>query len=750
MKNIILFVLIYICILSRVVAQQPQWLNPLPYGSATNDIEFFDSQRGLMVGDNGAVAISSDGGQTWQNAANYTTLSLKEVEILQPDHALIMADTCLFETVDGGVTLSVRCQLSGYTFLMLDMITEDQGWALVQVNQSTSTRLAKTTDGGSTWSISSFQGIPSSLIITCIAFKSMDSGLVMGHDFDYESVYRTYDGGLTFSVTKPLFDEYSLVIKYGGNNTYYVGGGVNDKKEKSLNGGLISKTTDDGETWTSILYPGLGSGGLLFSRIKILDDSLIVVSGKCANDCDKWPIMTSKDGGVTWTENQIHPNYYGYSPEVMALAVVSNSRIVGYERAMNLPINTNDFENWYYNQGSFGGFLASMVFIGDLGFMTTSRSVLKSVDGGVKWDTCYGVEYLSSQTISSLAFANSDLGMLATRKYLHKINLLRTTDAGATWSDISSIAIDECINLWYPTWDKAWMFGRERDYANNPTKKRLLYSIDAGVSWEDKLLPVDTINQCLFTDASRGYLFGGAGSTATGGYYLTTDGAGTWDFHPLALPELTMGNVVSNDLLYVVASTSPKTVWRVDAANSDQITQVFTAEDGKKIVTIRFIDKDRGVIIVSKGESEYNSYIYQTTNGGQTWQVFGPYLSLYGVTLFYDLNGFAWGSYGRLLQLANGYPVNTPSVEKGVQSRVLTARSISTSDWIEATINTTEVGQATLSLTDLTGRMLGRWPVTLTGSPQTLRLPLHGMSSGLLILNLQMRDSRSACKVIVN
>ena len=81
---------------------------------------------------------------------------------------------------------------------------------------------------------------------------------------------------------------------------------------------------------------------------------------------------------------------------------------------------------------------------------------------------------------------------------------------------------------------------------------------------------------------------------------------------------------------------------------------------------------------------------------------------------------------------------------------MLTARSISASDCIEAAINTTEVGQATLSLTDLTGNMLGRWPVSLTGSPQTLRLPLHGMSSGLLILNLQMRDSRSACKVIVN
>lgn len=82
------------------------------------------------------------------------------------------------------------------------------------------------------------------------------------------------------------------------------------------------------------------------------------------------------------------------------------------------------------------------------------------------------------------------------------------------------------------------MFGRERDYAN--INKKLLYSIDAGVSWEDKLLPVDTINQCLFTDASRGYLFGGAGSTATGGY-LTTDGSRDMGFSSVGFARINDG-----------------------------------------------------------------------------------------------------------------------------------------------------------------------------------------------------------------
>ncbi len=73
--SLLLLSLLYLLSGLPATAQQPQWLNPQPFGSDVNDIEFFDSQNGIMAGDWGAVAYSNDGGLTWQNAARISSLS---------------------------------------------------------------------------------------------------------------------------------------------------------------------------------------------------------------------------------------------------------------------------------------------------------------------------------------------------------------------------------------------------------------------------------------------------------------------------------------------------------------------------------------------------------------------------------------------------------------------------------------------------------------------------------------------------
>ncbi|MDD3666393.1 MAG: T9SS type A sorting domain-containing protein, partial [Bacteroidales bacterium] len=139
----------------------------------------------------------------------------------------------------------------------------------------------------------------------------------------------------------------------------------------------------------------------------------------------------------------------------------------------------------------------------------------------------------------------------------------------------------------------------------------------------------------------------------------------------------------------------------------------------------------------------------QTTDAGDTWQTWGPYAYLRNLKVFYNLNGFAWGDNGRLLQLANGYPVGTPTPIEAHPAG-LTARAIPGTGQIEATINTTATGQATLTLTDLTGRTLGEWLVTLNEQPQTLRLPTRGLTPGMMVLSLETNGTRAACKVLVN
>ena len=731
-------------------AQQPQWLNPQPFGSDVNDIEFFDSQNGIMAGDWGAVAYSNDGGLTWQNAASFTTLSLNEIEIFGSDHALAMADTCLFETTDGGVTWLVRYQLEGHTFVTLDMITAAEGWALVEVNQSTTTRLAKTTDGGTTWTITPFQGVASNINISDIAFKDMTSGLVMGKDFDYNSVYRTSDGGVSFTLASPLFDQYPNDIVYAGNNTYYTAGGINDKSNnKSFSGGTVHKTTDDGQTWTTILWPSIGASGILFYRVKTLGDSTIVASGQCLDECELWPVLTSTDGGATWIKNEIEPDYYHNTPKIFALAPITDSRVVGYERAMKLPVYTNDFENWFFNPECFGGNCNAMTFAADNGFIASGQHILKSVDGGQHWDTCYRTTNNKIVFFTSLAFASAETGLAVAEARPDKTVVIRTTDAGITWNEVDTLDLPNNYSIWYPSWNNAWIFGADNDIHHEPSKKRLLYSSDAGQSWSDKLLPADTLNHCVFTASQKGYLFGGAGTTASGGYYLTTDGANTWDFHPLGLPELLLGEVVNDELLFVVAASTQRSVWKVDVANNDLATEIFTADEGLIINSVNFTDVNKGYVLAFYEGLTDISYLYQTDNGGQTWQVFGPYLKLNGLTLFYNLNGFAWGDNGRLLQLANGYPVGTPTPAEAGTS-LLTARAIPGTGQIEATIHTRATGQATLTLTDLTGRTLGERLVTLNGQTQTLRLPTRGLTPGMMVLSLETNGTRAACKVLVN
>ena len=47
-------------------AGQFKYINPFQYGFVFNDISFVDNKNGLAVGNNGAIAKTTDSGQTWK------------------------------------------------------------------------------------------------------------------------------------------------------------------------------------------------------------------------------------------------------------------------------------------------------------------------------------------------------------------------------------------------------------------------------------------------------------------------------------------------------------------------------------------------------------------------------------------------------------------------------------------------------------------------------------------------------------
>ena len=182
-------------------------------------------------------------------------------------------------------------------------------------------------------------------------------------------------------------------------------------------------------------------------------------------------------------------------------------------------------------------------------------------------------------------------------------------------------------------------------------------------------------------------------------------------------------------------------------AQGHTLKLLYTAPADEPVNDLAFSDDHQGYLLTL--DTEGAATLHQTTDAGDTWQTWGPYAYLRNLKVFYNLNGFAWGDNGRLLQLANGYPVGTPTPAKTGTS-LLTARAIAGTGQIEATIHTTATGQATLTLTDLTGRTLAHWPATLNGQPQTLRLPTRGLTPGMMVLSLETNGHRVACKVMVN
>ncbi len=76
-------------------AQQAKWLYPKPFGGYVNDIDFYDDQQALAVGDYGYIAVTYDGGQTWTDVSSPITNALSEITWLNANEVILKSKNLL-------------------------------------------------------------------------------------------------------------------------------------------------------------------------------------------------------------------------------------------------------------------------------------------------------------------------------------------------------------------------------------------------------------------------------------------------------------------------------------------------------------------------------------------------------------------------------------------------------------------------------------------------------------------------------
>ena len=281
------------------------------------DVYFMDTQRGLVVGDNGLILVTTDGGKIWgkievdmrppgagQNQGRRPGAGggppggfgggggapLYNIYFVDENVGFITGGRAtILKTEDGGKTWARKTAMSDTpgrdgrpgrlraNLMGIQMISETTGFIAGSENT-----ILKTTDGGETWIGSSERARVGETRnnLEGIWFVSPTTGWLIG---SFGTLMRTTDGGETWEKRNlASVDDNLFGIHFLDENTGWICG----------QGGLILHTTDGGETWNQ-------------QKTESYDDlhDIIFVDAMVGWTVGGYnTILHTTDGGKTWNK----------------------------------------------------------------------------------------------------------------------------------------------------------------------------------------------------------------------------------------------------------------------------------------------------------------------------------------------------------------------------------------------------------------------------------------------------------------
>lgn len=223
---------------------------------------FTTQDSGWAVGLNGTIRVTTDGGANWDIQTSGTTGNLSCVYFRTSQEGYVVgANGLVRKTTNAG--LNWTAQTTGITAELRDIVftSASTGWI-----SGTNGRILKTTNGGTNWNI---QTTGTTQTLRAVYFSNSSNGLAFGHT---GTILKTTDGGTTWTAqtsgtTQDLYACYFTSASVGWTVGF---------------GSTVLKTTDGGVTWNSmnsgvsadlrsVFFPAtdsacaVGNGGVLYT-----------------------------------------------------------------------------------------------------------------------------------------------------------------------------------------------------------------------------------------------------------------------------------------------------------------------------------------------------------------------------------------------------------------------------------------------------------------------------------------------------
>ncbi|NLT49362.1 MAG: T9SS type A sorting domain-containing protein [Ignavibacteria bacterium] len=441
------------------------WLNI--YGVTSRDInyiDFFDLQKGFMIGDNGTIKLTSDGGNSW--ADGNLILEHNLMDGLWVDSNTILAageDGVIIKGSFEDNSWNVMPGANYNTIFDLYM-KNDSIWAGGRYGE-----LQLSLDYGESWSansgISDYWDDPIYSITkfskyyyamtSDVNFLSNNSGIdwidapISGYadcrkNFSTDSAiytvgYHAEDGTLIYRNGKKTFPRFPLaklrnIDFYNSRNGVVVG-----------TNGVILSTENDGERWGA-LFSGTSEN---YSSVCFPSDSIGYLTSFYIGEAAYYSILKkTTDKGKSWKD------IYTFNGEIEDPRWIEfYDDEVGLISDGNRTCRTTDGGlTWNIVSGHFSGYNSNVCLYNEQNsFMTCGNQFYKSTDTGENWiaDFISGYEFCD---FNNIAFLDESNGFIVGDSSGYAL-VLKTTDGGVTWENkictsdnIYTTMIDVCIN----------------------------------------------------------------------------------------------------------------------------------------------------------------------------------------------------------------------------------------------------------------------------------------------------------------
>jgi photosystem II stability/assembly factor-like uncharacterized protein len=275
-KSLLILIFSVSCFSSSVAQENWNTVYMKKSANVMNDITFADSLNGYIVGQNGLMLKTTDGGNSWDSISSNTNQTLYSIVFANKNTGYACGHNgTIIKTIDGGKTWELQKTLTTDYFKIIKVISADTAYAFGHNG-----RMLKTTDGGKNW-VNIKRIVHND--IEAVHFYNSKTFIIASSDWNDSSViYKTKDAGLSWNIinhSKSYIFEFCSVDTMRAYAIQYYDN--------------ILKTTDGCKTWQEIYGIKNGMYKTKLSSIQFINKD----TGYVTTDNS---FLKTTDGGTTW------------------------------------------------------------------------------------------------------------------------------------------------------------------------------------------------------------------------------------------------------------------------------------------------------------------------------------------------------------------------------------------------------------------------------------------------------------------